>query len=104
MLAHEGEIVVASWYGTREATLPLGADFHRRRLTIRSSQVSTIPRRLRPTWTIERRRKEALELCHVLPLGQIPTLVIPVGRAQEAFELLAQPREGGPMHVVLDHG
>jgi len=103
MLAHEGSVVVASWYGTRTVPLPLGAEFHRRRLSITSSQVSTIPRRLQDTWTIERRRKEATDLCHVLPLGQIPTLVLPVARAAEAFEILAAGREGGPMHVVLDH-
>ena len=103
VLAHEGAVIVASWYGTQPVSLPLGAEFHRRRLALRSSQVSTIPRRLQGTWTIERRRKEAIELCHVLPLGQIPTLVLPVERAADAFEILAQGREGGPMHVVLDH-
>jgi threonine dehydrogenase-like Zn-dependent dehydrogenase len=103
VLAHEGAVIVASWYGTQPVSLPLGAEFHRRRLALRSSQVSTIPRRLQGTWTIERRRKEAIELCHVLPLGQIPTLVLPVERAADAFEILALGREGGPMHVVLDH-
>ena len=46
LLAHEGTALVASWYGTRDAVLPLGDRFHRRRLTIRSTQVSTIPARL----------------------------------------------------------
>jgi threonine dehydrogenase-like Zn-dependent dehydrogenase len=42
----EGEIVVASWFGDRPVSLPLGADFHSRRLTIRSSQVGMVsPRR-----------------------------------------------------------
>ncbi len=42
----EGEIVVASWFGDRPVRLPLGADFHSRRLTIRSSQVGMVsPRR-----------------------------------------------------------
>lgn len=103
LLAHEGTVIVASWYGTQRVSLPLGGSFHRRRLALRSSQVSTIPRRLQGTWTIERRRKEAIDLCHVLPLGAIPTLVVPVDRAADAFEILAKPREGGPMHVVLDH-
>ena len=43
LLAHEGTALVVSWYGNRQVALPLGAEFHRRRLTIRSSQVSTIP-------------------------------------------------------------
>ena len=42
----EGEIVVASWFGDRPVSLPLGGDFHSRRLTIRSSQVGMVsPRR-----------------------------------------------------------
>ena len=103
MLAHEGHVIVASWYGTEPVSLALGGEFHRRRLTLRSSQVSTIPARLRGSWTIERRRKEALKLCYVLPLGRIPTQVLSVDRAAEAFEILASRREGGPMHIVLDH-
>jgi threonine dehydrogenase-like Zn-dependent dehydrogenase len=38
----DGEVVVASWYGSRAVPLPLGADFHSRRLTIRSSQVGAV--------------------------------------------------------------
>jgi 2-desacetyl-2-hydroxyethyl bacteriochlorophyllide A dehydrogenase len=103
MLDHEGHVIVASWYGTDDVRLPLGAEFHRRRLTLRSSQVSTIPTSLQDGWTIERRRKEALELCHVLPLGRIPTAVVPVEHVSDAFRILAERTEGGPMHVALDH-
>lgn len=40
--ATDGLIVVASWYGSRPIPLDLGADFHSRRLTIRSSQVGAV--------------------------------------------------------------
>jgi hypothetical protein len=44
--AFEGEIVVASWFGDRSVSLPLGGPFHSQRLTIRSSQVGAVtPRR-----------------------------------------------------------
>ncbi|HYJ10280.1 MAG TPA: zinc-binding dehydrogenase, partial [Polyangiaceae bacterium] len=36
----EGVVVLASFYGQRVAPVSLGADFHRRRLTLRASQVS----------------------------------------------------------------
>ncbi|MCI0157970.1 zinc-binding alcohol dehydrogenase [Leifsonia shinshuensis] len=39
----EGVIIEASWYGDRGVSLPLGEDFHSRRLTIRSSQVGVVP-------------------------------------------------------------
>lgn len=42
LAAFEGLIVEASWYGDRMVPLPLGAAFHSRRLTIKSSQVGAI--------------------------------------------------------------
>ena len=45
ILSAEGVAIVASWYGLKPVTLPLGAEFHRRRLEIRSSQVSTVGHR-----------------------------------------------------------
>lgn len=42
LLAAEGTVVELSWYGDRTVALPLGEDFHSRRLTIRSSQVGTV--------------------------------------------------------------
>jgi len=50
MLAHEGTLLVASWFGIKPVVLPLGGAFHRRRLTIRSTQVSTVPARLSARW------------------------------------------------------
>ncbi|MBV1800189.1 hypothetical protein [Siccirubricoccus sp. G192] len=38
----EGRIIEASWYGDREAALPLGEGFHARRLSILSSQVGQV--------------------------------------------------------------
>lgn len=38
----DGEVIEASWYGDRPVNLSLGADFHSRRLAIRSSQVGAV--------------------------------------------------------------
>jgi hypothetical protein len=58
----DGEVIEASWYGDRPVTLRLGADFHSRRLTIRSSQVGAVARRRRATRTTGDRLTLALEL------------------------------------------
>jgi len=42
LLGHEAELIELSWYGDRQPAVPLGADFHARRLAIRSSQVGTV--------------------------------------------------------------
>ena len=100
MLAHEGTLLVASWFGAKPVVLPLGGAFHRRRLTIRSTQVSTVPARLGATWTRPRRRLEAAELMPELPLSELCTHVFPFTKAADAFRAVD---EGTPglMHAVL---
>jgi threonine dehydrogenase-like Zn-dependent dehydrogenase len=102
LLAHEGTLLVASWFGTKPVTLPLGGAFHRRRLSIRSTQVSTTPARLSGTWTRSRRRQEAVELLTELPLAQLCTHAFAFDRAAEAFQAVDQGKPG-LMHAVLDY-
>ena len=102
MLAHEGTLLIASWFGTKPVVLPLGGAFHRRRLMIRSTQVSTVPARLSGTWTRSRRRRETVGLLAELPLAQLCTHVFAFDDAAEAFRAVD---EGIPglMHAVLDY-
>lgn len=58
----EATIVDASWYGSRNVTLPLGEAFHSRRLLIKSSQVGRIPADRAARWNNRRRMTLALEL------------------------------------------
>jgi threonine dehydrogenase-like Zn-dependent dehydrogenase len=102
MLAHEGTLLIASWFGTKPVLLPLGGAFHRRRLIIRSTQVSTVPARLSGTWTRARRRRESVELMTGLPLAQLCTHVFAFGHAAEAFRAVDQGLPG-LMHAVLDY-
>jgi threonine dehydrogenase-like Zn-dependent dehydrogenase len=102
MLAHEGTLLVASWFGTKPVVLPLGGAFHRRRLTIRSTQVSTVPARLSGTWSRSRRRQETVALLPELPLAQLCTHVFDLGDAAEAFRAVDQGKPG-LMHAVLNY-
>jgi 2-desacetyl-2-hydroxyethyl bacteriochlorophyllide A dehydrogenase len=103
LLRHEGTVLVASWYGTRPVALPLGEEFHRRRLTIRSTQVSTIPERLAAEWTYERRRKVALDLVQDLPLEALATHEFAFEDAPAAFAALDRGDEG-IVHAALRYG
>jgi 2-desacetyl-2-hydroxyethyl bacteriochlorophyllide A dehydrogenase len=100
LLAHEGTALVASWYGAKDVRLPLGAEFHRRRLTIRSTQVSTIPAHLSSSWTVERRREVSVGLMEELPLKRLATHEYPFNRAAEAFDSLDRGVPG-LMHAAL---
>lgn len=102
LLAHEGTVLVASWYGTKPVTLQLGAEFHRRRLTIRSTQVSTIPSRLSGRWSLERRRNHVVRLLGELPLKRLATHEFPFARAADAFAALDRGDEN-LMHAALSY-
>lgn len=58
----DGEVVVASWFGDRPVPLELGADFHSRRLAIRSSQVGAVASSRRSRRTTRDRLALALRL------------------------------------------
>jgi 2-desacetyl-2-hydroxyethyl bacteriochlorophyllide A dehydrogenase len=100
LLAHEGEALVVSWYGTKDVRLPLGAEFHRRRLHIRSTQVSTIPAALAARWSRDRRRSVVRELLHALPLAPLATHSYPFEQAGEAFAAVDRG-DAGLVHAAL---
>ena len=100
--AHEGRVVVVSWYGTKRAELALGSDFHRKRLTLKSSQVSHLDPALTPRWTITRRRELAIGYLGELLLDKLISHVLPFDRAAEAYRLIDQ-QPGEVIQVVLDY-
>ena len=100
LLAHEGTALVCSWYGTKPVPLPLGAEFHRRRLTIRSTQVSTVPSALAARWDRERRRAAARALLAELPVESLATHEFPFQRASEAYAAVAR-EEPDLIHAAL---
>jgi 2-desacetyl-2-hydroxyethyl bacteriochlorophyllide A dehydrogenase len=100
LLGHEGTALVCSWYGTRPVPLPLGADFHRRRLVIRSTQVSTLPAALTARWDRGRRAALAWRLARELPLAALATHEFPFERAAEAYASV-DAKQGGLIHATL---
>ncbi len=81
-------ILEASWYGNRSVQLKLGENFHRKRLTLRSSQVSTLASRLGSRWTRDRRTGEVKEWMQRIRPSKYVTHRFPFSRAQEAYQLL----------------
>lgn len=101
LLAREGVALVASWYGAKPVTLPLGGAFHRRRLEIRSSQVSTLgPRATR--WDRRRRLHTTRALLDELPLPALATHTFPFEQAAEAYAALDRGEEG-LVHAALEY-
>lgn len=78
----EATVVELSWYGDGPVAAPLGEAFHHRRLTLRSSQVGSIPPGRAPRWSHARRLDLALELLaepalDVLLTGESPFAELP---------------------------
>ncbi|HET7855177.1 MAG TPA: zinc-binding alcohol dehydrogenase [Gaiellaceae bacterium] len=101
LLATEGVALVASWYGAKPVTLPLGADFHRRRLEIRSSQVSTVGGRA-VRWNRRRRLETSRALLAELPLSLLSSHTFPLERVREAYAALDRG-DDGVVHVALSY-
>jgi 2-desacetyl-2-hydroxyethyl bacteriochlorophyllide A dehydrogenase len=99
-LAQEGEALVVSWYGTKDVHLPLGAEFHRRRLRIRSTQVSSIPAALAGRWSRDRRRTVVRDLLGELPLAPLATHAFPFEQAAEALAAVDRG-DAGLVHAAL---
>ncbi|RJT07142.1 zinc-binding alcohol dehydrogenase [Halococcus sp. IIIV-5B] len=83
-----GRVIVGSWYGTKPTELDLGGEFHRSRIRLQSSQVSTIDPEDRGRWTKERRLSEAWRLLGQLDTSSLITHRIPVECAADAYRLL----------------
>ncbi|MGY1579302.1 zinc-dependent alcohol dehydrogenase [Streptomyces sp. MN13] len=62
LVATEGTVLELSWYGDRKVSVPLGEDFHARRIVLRSSQVGTVSPARRATRSYGDRLALALEL------------------------------------------
>lgn len=99
----DGRIVVGSWYGTKPASLEFGGRFHRHRLAIQSSQVSTIAPRHEGRWSRERRHRQAWRWLDRLDVGSLVTHELPFGRAPEAYDLL-DGDPGEAVQILLTYG
>jgi threonine dehydrogenase-like Zn-dependent dehydrogenase len=100
-LTFEGTVVEASWYGSRQVTVDLGSAFHRKRLKMRSSQVSRIDPALTGRWDKARRINRVLELLQTIRPSRYISHRFALSRAEEAYELLENHPEQS-IQIVLE--
>lgn len=99
-----GRVVVGSWYGAKPCRLDLGGRFHRSRIRIVSSQVSTLPPALGGRWDRARRFAVAWEMIRRVAPSRWITHEFAVERAAEAYALLDRGEGGEALQVVLKYG
>jgi threonine dehydrogenase-like Zn-dependent dehydrogenase len=89
-----GRIVIGSWYGEKRAEIDLGGAFHRSRIKLISSQVSTLSPELSGRWNKARRFNTAWRALERIKPEKWITHRFPIEQAGEAYQLLDQnPQE-----------
>jgi 2-desacetyl-2-hydroxyethyl bacteriochlorophyllide A dehydrogenase len=97
-----GRVVIGSWYGNKKAELDLGGHFHRSRISLIASQVSTIAPRWRGRWTKMRRLRVALRMIEKVKPASLITHRYPIDKAGQAYGLIDQnPQEA--IQVLLTY-
>lgn len=88
-----GRVVVGSWYGSKRVSLDLGGRFHRSRIQLISSQVSTIAPEWSARWTKARRFDTAWSMLREVRPSRLVTHRYPLTQATDAYKLLDEHPE-----------
>ncbi len=88
-----GRVVIGSWYGTKRAPLDLGGRFHRSRIRLLASQVSTLAPEHTGRWSKARRLSVAWDMLRAFPAEELITHRFPFAQAAEAYRLLDERPE-----------
>ncbi|MCI0654098.1 MAG: zinc-binding dehydrogenase [Methylococcaceae bacterium] len=97
-----GTIVSGSWYGTQNRRLDLGGHFHRRRINIVSSQVSTIHPRLGGRWTKQRRIDLAWKMIRDMRPASLISHRFSPRDCDRAFQVASQRLENA-LQVIFEY-
>ncbi|MFL2840544.1 MAG: hypothetical protein ACJ0BT_01715 [Pseudohongiellaceae bacterium] len=97
-----GRIIVGSWYGAKSTPIHLGGAFHRNRLKIISSQVSTISPEHSLEWTKAKRLQKALALLIELDVEKYISHRFHISQAHKAYQMLDNEPETA-LHVILTY-
>jgi 2-desacetyl-2-hydroxyethyl bacteriochlorophyllide A dehydrogenase len=94
LTSFSGRIVIGSWYGEKRAEIDLGGAFHRSRIKMISSQVSSVAPELRGRWDKARRFRVAWEALKRIQPQKWITHRFPIEDAAQAYRLLDEnPQE-----------
>ncbi|WP_258229344.1 zinc-dependent alcohol dehydrogenase [Arthrobacter sp. HMWF013] len=96
----EGVVIEMSWYANREVTVPLGEDFHARRLSIRASQVGVVARARRHRRTNADRLNLAVSLLKDPVFDAFLTGASPFTELPEVVQNLADGTLEALCHVI----
>ncbi|HAJ34731.1 MAG TPA: oxidoreductase [Chloroflexi bacterium] len=102
LTGYAGRIVIGSWYGSKQAPIDLGGAFHRSRIRLLASQVSTLDPRWLGRWDKARRLDVAWAMLRQVAVDALITHRLPVTQAPEAYRLLDQTPQQA-LQVLLEY-
>ena len=102
LTAFSGRIVIGSWYGEKHVEVNLGGTFHRSRIKLISSQVSTIAPELKGRWEKARRFEAAWKALERIQPEKWITHRFAIDDAEEAYRLLDENPQD-TIQVVFDY-
>jgi 2-desacetyl-2-hydroxyethyl bacteriochlorophyllide A dehydrogenase len=97
-----GRVVIGSWYGSKPVALNLGSFYHRGRVQLVSSQVSSLHPELTGRWHKPRRLKLAWDMLRLIQPAGLISQIFPAAEASQAYELIDQSPEQ-TIQVILDY-
>ncbi len=95
-------VVIGSWYGTKRAPIDLGGRFHRSRIRLISSQVTTIAPELTGRWSKRRRFQSAWRMIRRVAPSRLVTGRFAIADAPAAYALLDEA-PGEALQVLLTY-
>ncbi len=98
-----GRVVIGSWYGSKPVTVDLGGRFHRSRIRLIASQVSTVTPELGARWSKARRMEAAWRMLREIKPAQLITHRKRFEDAASGYRLLDE-QPGAALQVVFEYG
>ncbi len=97
-----GRVLIGSWYGEKQAPIALGSTFHRSRIRLFSSQVSSIAPELCGRWNKPRRFDVTWKALHRIQPERWVTQRFSIEEAVEAYRFLDQA-SAETIQILFDH-
>jgi threonine dehydrogenase-like Zn-dependent dehydrogenase len=97
-----GRVVIGSWYGLKRSDLNLGGRFHRSRVRLIGSQVSSIAPELTGRWNNTRRYHATWQMLAQVQPARFITQRFPIDQAAQAYELIDRHPED-VIQVILTY-
>jgi len=85
---YAGQVIVGSWYGTKDVSLDLGGEYHRSHVRMQSSQVSRLDPAHADRWDKDRRMEFVRSWLSETDLSAVVTHQFGIDRAAEGYQLL----------------